>query len=249
MRCSSVLILKDSMVYLFAMNRRLLSRLVTHLTFAAIALGITGGNPARADLIHVERPLTIFGAESARVGAAPNHATKLIGESAVQELDLLKAENLSFPLPADRAYSLDDACSDSRFGGPAQYLDTLSSAVFQYYDQTSNISFPFTASQIDFGLYFLNSGQATDSFRLVIGINCPSFGQICCTPRFQDCYGVINVHRGSPFPTLLQLSIVVSVMASGSVWLLKRSIQEGLRVFCFLTDRTIRIRCQPVSNG
>jgi hypothetical protein len=58
----------------------------------------------------------------------------------------------------------------------------------------------------------LNSGQATDSFRLVIGINCPSFGQICCTPRFQDCYGVINVHRGSPFPTLLQLSIDMSAL-------------------------------------
>jgi hypothetical protein len=157
------------MVYLLAMLRRIFIRLLTQLALTVFAMGISLGNPVRAELIHVERPLTIFGSESAGAGVAPNQLTKSIGIEAGQRLDLLDSENLISPL-AHQVYSLDDPCSASRFGGPAQYLDTLTSAVFQYYDAASNLSFPFSASQIGFGLYFLNNGQATDSIRLAIGI-------------------------------------------------------------------------------
>lgn len=194
------------------MHRTYLSILLTHITLVLLCLGSSLPCSAQALPRQISRE-TISVENPANSSSALDYP-KLKGssfDSGIQ-LGIQSIESNLLTSPGRISFPLDETCADSRYGGAAQYLDTLTDGVFQYFDNSNDLSFPFTPDQLNIGLYYLNEGTTADSLRLVIGLNCRNFGEVCCTPKLQECYGSVTVARGSPFPSLLNLTIDLSLL-------------------------------------
>lgn len=194
------------------MLQSLIHTLLTRISLVFLCLAICVLPPAGAEVNQTSRTVNALENPTGDWSEFDFHPAKRVAQESGEALSLKSSVNIPLDSGFRLLNTLDEPCADARYGGTAQYLDTLTSGVFQYFNDSDNLSFPFAPSQLNIGLYYPSEGTADDSLELIIGLNCRNFGEICCAPRMQECFGSLTIHRGAPFPSLLNLSIDLSLL-------------------------------------